>query len=188
MKGLNDGMNLRVRQGKYLSDPFEISRVVKQGCVHAPVLLNIYVQCITRLLSAMIDERHLLTMNYRTDHSLFDLRKLQAKTKISKSNILELQYVDNCALVSDSSESLKRVLYQMTSLYRKLGLSIKVQKTEYMRFTPQLLANFSGLSIDGSALKEVDCFKYLGSNISANAIFATKTTSVSARLLVHLED
>ena len=41
IRGLHDGMILRIRYGGDLSESFEVSRSVKQGCVLAPVLFNI---------------------------------------------------------------------------------------------------------------------------------------------------
>ena len=168
IRELHDGMTVRVRSGGELSEPFEVSRGVKQGCVLAPVLFNIYVQCITRLLAASIDDENIIKLNYRTDRSLFDLSKLKAKTKITQSSLLELQYADDCAFVADSAENLQRILTHSAEFYRKLGLSINIGKTEYMKYNscpPTEPVNFS---IEGEALKEVSCFKYLGSNISAD--------------------
>ena len=42
---LHDGMSLKIRIGGELSEPFVVSRGVKQGCVLAPVLFNTYVHC-----------------------------------------------------------------------------------------------------------------------------------------------
>ena len=38
-------------------------------------------------------------INYRTDN-LFDLRKLKIKTKVTQTSFSELQYADDCALLS----------------------------------------------------------------------------------------
>ena len=168
IRGLHDGMRLRVRYGGDVSEPFEVSRGVKQGCVLAPVLFNIYVQCITRLLSAVLDRGNLISLNYRTDRSLFDLQKLKAKTKISQTNLLELQYADDCALVADSAENLQRILDEVSALYTRLGLKINVQKTDYMHYISEAQITSPNLTIDGSTLKKVECFRYLGSNISSN--------------------
>ena len=168
VRGLHDGMKLQVRYGGDVSEPFAVSRGVKQGCVLAPVLFNIYVQCVTRMLSALLDRDHLITLNYRTDRSLFDLQKLKAKTKISQTNLLELQYADDCALVADSAQNLQDVLNSVSRLYTRLGLKINVQKTKYIQYTSGPQDSSPTLSIEGSVLKKVDCFRYLGSNISSS--------------------
>ena len=103
-----------------------LTRGIKQGCVLAPVLFNIYVQCITQLLAASLDEQSLKTLHYRMDRSLFNIRKLNAKPKISITRLLEFQYADDCALVADSPENLQAVLNCIDALCRKMGLSINV--------------------------------------------------------------
>ena len=168
IRGLHDGMRLRVRYGGDVSEPFVVSRGVKQGCVLAPVLFNIYVQCITRLLSTVLDRGSLISLNYRTDRSLFDLQKLKAKTKVSQTNLPELLYTDDFALVADSAENLQHVLDEMSALYTRLGLKINVQKTDYMLYSSVAQDTSPVLTIDGSTLKKVECFRYLGSNISSN--------------------
>ena len=134
VRELHDGMKVSVRYGGDLSEAFEVARGVKQGCVLAPVLFNLYLQCVTRLLAASLDSRNLIHLNYRTDRSLFNLRKLKAKKKISQTELLELQYADDCALVADSVEKLQLVLVRIDELYRKLGLNINVHKTELMKY------------------------------------------------------
>ena len=158
---MHDGMTVRVRYGGELSEPFEVSKGVKQGCVLAPVLFNIYIQCITRLLARSLNEEDKIHLNYRTDRNLFDLKKLKAKTKVSTTYLLELQYADDCAFVADSAEGLQRVLTRSAELYKKLGLKINIQKTEYMKHTVTPVEDLPPLSIDGEPLKEVLSFKYL---------------------------
>ena len=119
----------------------------------------------THLVSAVIEQKHIVSINYRTDRSLFDLQKLKAKIKISRTSLLELQYPDDCAIVADSTESTQ--LDHMSELYRRLGLSINVQKTDYHQSISQPQVSTSTFNIDGSTLKKFDCFRYLGSNISA---------------------
>ena len=47
---LQDGMEARLKVGSLKSEPFSVSRGVKQGCTLAPILFNVYVSCITKLL------------------------------------------------------------------------------------------------------------------------------------------
>ena len=89
---LHDGMGARVKVGNLESEPFQVSRGVKQGCTLAPVLFNLYVSYITRLLAAQVGPECGININYRMDRSLFDLQKLKARTKIQSTWFLELQY------------------------------------------------------------------------------------------------
>ena len=169
LESLHTGMTARIKVGEDLSEPFVVSRGVKQGCVLAPVLFNIYVQCITHLLSKALDEDLKIGLNYRTDRNLFDVKKLKAKTKIQQTKLLELQYADDCALVADSPEVLQTVLTYVSKFYRKMGLNINIGKTEFMQFSPPHVPRSStAVTIDSTPLKQVESFKYLGSHISSN--------------------
>ena len=87
IREFHEGMKLQVRYEGHVSEASELSRGVKQGCVLAPVLFNISVQCITRMLSALLDRDRLISLIFCTDRSLFDLQKLKAKTKVSQTNL-----------------------------------------------------------------------------------------------------
>ena len=169
LESLHNGMTARIKIGEDLSEPFAVTRGVKQGCVLAPVIFNIYVQCVTHLLSKALDEDLKITLNYRTDRNLFDAKKLKAKTKIQQTSLLELQYADDCALVADSPKVLQTVLTFVTQFYRKLGLNINIGKTEVMELTtPHITRSPNIMEINGTPLKVVPTFKYLGSHISSN--------------------
>ena len=168
IRSLHDGMRASIRVGDEISDPFEVSRGVKQGCVLAPVLFNLYVRCITFLLAQTLDKDRQITLNYRTDRNLFDYKKLKARTKISQTQLLELQYADDCAMVADSPESLQVALSHTSEFYAKLGLKINIGKTELIQYSPTPCQNPATLQIDDTPLKNVDSFKYLGSYIAAN--------------------
>ena len=64
------------------SEPFSISNGVKQECVLAPVLFNLF---FTYLLNhATRDLEQEVYLRYRLDGSLFDLRRLTTETKTEK--------------------------------------------------------------------------------------------------------
>ncbi|XP_076043764.1 uncharacterized protein LOC143026867 [Oratosquilla oratoria] len=61
------------------SDRFHISNGVKQGCVFAPVLFNLF---FTQVLRHIVRDLDLgVYIKYRLGGSLIDLRRLAAKTK-----------------------------------------------------------------------------------------------------------
>ena len=108
MREIHDGTIVKVRYGGELLEPFEVSRGVK-----------VHLSC-------------------QTDRNLFDPKKLKAKTKLSKSNLLELQDAIECAVVADSADGLQRVL---TRKRKELGFQINTQKIYHVaseRFLPTL--------------------------------------------------
>ena len=89
---------------------------------------------------------------------------------MKRTDLLELQYADDCVMVADSLDSLQHVLSLTSAFYQKLGLSINVSKTEFIEYLPTTQHSPSVLQISGSHLKQVGTFKYLGSHISANGL------------------
>ena len=50
------------------------------------------------------------------DRSLFNLQKLKAHTKIRKSWFLELQYADDCAILSHTPQGLQEAMSSVAEL------------------------------------------------------------------------
>lgn len=81
-----------------LSDPFPIQNGVKQGCVLAPTLFNIFVASVFSI--AVRNTTEGCSIVYRFDRQLFNLQCLQARTKVSKALLRDLQYADDCGAVA----------------------------------------------------------------------------------------
>ena len=79
------------------SDLFSIYNGVKQGCVLAPVLFNLYFACVLRQAVGNMDKG--VYVHFYYDGSIFDLRRLSAKTKTLNSLIQEALFADDCALM-----------------------------------------------------------------------------------------
>ena len=93
----HDNMKGQVFSSGAYTNSFGISNVVKQGCVLAPVLFNLF---FAQVLHHAVQNKNLrVYIRYRTDGSLFDLRRLSAKTKTKEKLILEALFADDCALV-----------------------------------------------------------------------------------------
>lgn len=132
LRQFHDGMMARVAIGEHESEPFSVSTGVRQGAVAASVLFNLLLVCVITLLKRTIEEEHGVTVDFRLDGNLFNIRQFKAKTKLTSERILELQYADDCALVAHTPRALQAVLTAIESAYRKMGLSINVQKTEVL--------------------------------------------------------
>ena len=147
------------------SDPFFISSGVKQGCVLAPVLLNLFFTCVLRQAIGNMDEG--VYVRFRYDGSIFDLRRLSAKTKTLNSLIQEALFADDCALMAHRSGDLQAMLNSFSDASKQFGLTISLGKTEvFFQHAPNSVAPQSAVSIDDVELKVVNSFKYLGSMIS----------------------
>ena len=92
----HDGMQARVQDNGAYSEPFHVGNGVKQRCVLAPTLFSM-------MFSAMLtDAFHSgemgIDLRYRTDGKLFNLRRLQAKTRVQIITVCDFLFADDCAL------------------------------------------------------------------------------------------
>ena len=91
------------------------------------------------------------------------LEEAQAEIKISRRNINNLRYADDTTLMAESEEELKSLLMKVKEESEKVGLKLRIQKTNIMA---------SGLitpwEIDGETVETVSDFIFLGSKITAD--------------------
>ena len=86
----HDGMQARVQNDGDFPEPFEVTKnEVKQVCVMAPTLLSMMFSA--RLMDAFQDNDTGFLFRYRFDGNFFNLRRLQAKTKV---HLLYADYID----------------------------------------------------------------------------------------------
>lgn len=165
----HEGMVARVTLGGQESEPFRVSTGVRQDCVLAPVLFNIFLMCVTSLLHKELQKNSGVTVNFRLDGNLFNIRRLQATTKATPCHILELQYSDDCAIVAHTPEDLQCTLSAIAAAYKRMGLSVNIPKTEVLsQWNTSAPSQPPQFTIHGNTLPTVTQFKYLGSILSQN--------------------
>ncbi|KAK3880648.1 hypothetical protein Pcinc_014891 [Petrolisthes cinctipes] len=128
------------------------------------VLLNTArsVLAVSNIAKQQIDPADGVRLSYRLDGNLFNIRRLQAKTRVTEEAIHELQYADDTAIIGSSHEGLQRTINAVTNAYTRSGLAININKTEVlsMHEHPREPVEFS---INQQPLKNVQEFTYLGS-------------------------
>ena len=92
LRQLHEGQQGQVKHNGSLLDSFPISNGVKQGCVLAPTLFSIFISIMLR--EAKEDLPDGIYIRFRTDGSLFNLRRLLARTKTIEELITELLFAD----------------------------------------------------------------------------------------------
>ena len=174
----HDDMTGEVLSDGEPSESFCISNGVKQGCVLAPVLFNLF---FTQVLLHAVEDLDLgVYIRYRLDGSLFDLRRLTAKTKTMERLITEALFADDCALMAHQENHLQTIVDKFSEASKMFGLTISLGKTEVLlQPAPDSDPQPPCITINGTQLKNVDSFKYLGSTISSDS---TLDKEIAARI------
>jgi len=165
LKALHDGARVRVIGGGGKSDPFEVCTGVRQGCVIAPVIFNLFLAAVMLAAKQRIKPEDCISLTYRLDGNLFNLRRLKAHTRVTQEDILELQYADDAAVTGSTAAGLQRNLNTLDDTYTRAGLLINCGKTEAMDLG-RPGTEPAAFSIKDTALKSVPAFTYLGSVLS----------------------
>ena len=167
VRQFHDGMQARVQDNGTFIEPFSVSSGVKQGCILTPTLFSIRFSAM--LTDAFGNGDVGINIKYHTDGQLFNLRRLQAKTKVQSITIRDFLFADDCDLNASTVEDMQKSVDKFSSAYSNFGLTISTKKTEVLHQpAPGNLYIAPNITVDGQSLASVDKFRYLGSIISQN--------------------
>ena len=127
---LHDGMLPQVLNDGQSSDAFLVTNGVKQGCMPTPTLLSILFTAI--LLDAFSENKDSIKLCFCSDGNLFNLRRLQAQTKVKITSACDLLFADDCALNASSKAGLQHSMNKFLSACNAFGLTISTQKMQVM--------------------------------------------------------
>ena len=178
IKALHENTCAAVRSYGKISDQFSVSVCVKQGCVLAPILFNLFFDAVIRI--AINDHRPGvgLSLSYLLDADLVGNRKKLT----SEVSVSDLEYADDMALVSDSYDGLTTLLESLDSKCRHMGLTINCKKTKLLAVLPDADAQPPApilLHAESDPIEVVPSFQYLGSTVSSDC---TSIVEVSSRI------
>ena len=142
--------NVKVRSPDGDTDYFDIVAGVLQGGMLAPYL---FIICLDYILRTLID-------NIRENG--FELTKKRSRRYPAKT-ITDADYADDIALWANTPNQAETLLHSLERAAAGIGLHVNAHKTEFMCFNQK--GDIS--TLDGTSLKLVDKFTYLGSSVSS---------------------
>ena len=135
----------------------------------APLLFTLVFS--TMLNDAFHDNDLGSLIRFRTDGNVFNLRRLNSKTRNSKVLIRDIPFADDCALLAHTVDDIQAITNAFARSAPRFGLAISLKKTEVI-YQPKPGADYTDptITIGNNPLTVTDKFTYLGSTISQNAL------------------
>ena len=124
VRQFHDGMHVRVQDNKESSVAFPITNEVKQGWVLASTLFSIVFSVM--LFEAFSSSDTGIDIRYCTDRSVFNFRRLQAKTKVKTDIVNKFLFANNCAL--NATTKAKNSVDKFSIASDNFGLTISKKK------------------------------------------------------------
>ena len=147
---LKRNTKVKVRSPDGDTEYFDIVAGVLQGDTLAPYLFIICLDYVLRTSIDNIREKGFVLTKKRS-------RRYPAKT------ITDADYADDIALLANTPNQAETLEHRLERAAAGIGLHVNAQKTEFMCFNQK--GDIS--TLDGTSLKLVDKFTYLGSNVSS---------------------
>ena len=133
-----------VRVNGQLSEWFEVSCGLKQGCLLSPVLFAIFL-----------------------DDLIKDIKSLNTGVNIDGGRLCILAYADDIVLVANTAEELQNMLNVLSTWCKNNDMVVNVNKTNilHLRKPSKQKTNYTFVT-DGDTLEIVTQYRYLGFNMN----------------------
>ncbi len=173
IKRLHDGMKVFARVDGDLTEPFDVSNGLRQGCVLAPVLFDMFSCAMIDYWRRLLKER--TTFEPIRLYSLLDgpfPAEGGCGHRLSGAVVnefFEFQFADDAALVHDSEEGLRLMVDLFMEMAQAWGMKVSLDKTKIMAINPTTpLTPFVYGPTEHDTIKVVQEFVYLGTNLAVS--------------------
>ena len=137
--------------GNDASECLQVNVGLRQGCVMPPWLFNVYMDGVVREVNVRVLGK--------------GLELLSANG--GRFEINQLLFADDTTLVADS-EKLCRLVSEFGRVCERRNLRVNVGKSKIMRCSRYGNGDRMHVILNGEPLEEVDCIKYLGSQVATD--------------------
>ena len=161
LRSLHEASHAHVVHWSGLSESFPVEAGVRQGCVVAQSIFNLFVAAVTSVCMRDTRVEGSINISYRLDGSLFNLNLLKTKTYTRETSIIYLQYADDSALVGAPGEGLQRTLNCVARIYERSGLKTNTKTQVFSQL--QHLRIISKIKVSERKLEDVQQCRYLWS-------------------------
>lgn len=134
-------MRSAIKQGKNISEPFSVTKGLRQGCCLSPTLFKIYI-------SKVLEHWRRTVSGMGID--------------IDDSCLTTLLFADDQIIIANDENDADYMFRKLQAEYKKWGLNINMTKTEYLKIGDDQ----EDPELEIRNLKRTSEFKYLGSIIS----------------------
>ena len=160
VRQFHDGMLARVQTDGKFSDPFPVTSGVKHDCVLAPTLFSMMSSAM--LTAAFHDNDNGIHIRYRFDGKLFNLRRLQAKSKMQTEVLDEFLFAEDMAMGAPTEEKMQKGIDQVSDSCDSYDLTISIKKTEVVcQPAPGKPYKEPTITVKDQRLQVIDKFTYL---------------------------
>jgi hypothetical protein len=174
--GLHECNQAAVRLNGTLGSWFDVARGVRQGCVLAPLLFNVFIDFVAR--KAMQDtlqadpECGIHFAYTRNGQEWLDAER--AGEPMSMRRVAMLLYADDMVLMCRTREGLQRFLSVLDATCTSMGMAVNAGKTKVLCMS---WSDEQGeFHVSGGSVDKVDQFKYLGSHVHRSGSLDTEVT------------
>ena len=159
IRSYHEGMQAGVRVGSSVNDGFEVWNGLRQGCMMAPTLLNIY-------FNAMMGRWHIQSVEAGVPILYKHGRKLvgdrTAKFRLLKAQVTESQFADNLTLYAVTRIAFESFSKSFVKVASYFGLTVSLPKAEGVAVGATVSeVDVSPVVVEGVEIEMVEAFTHL---------------------------
>ena len=179
IRSFHDGMQAGVRVGNTVTDNFEVRNGLRQGCMMAPVLFNVYFNVMVAWWRSQSGEAGVPIL-YQHGRKLVGDRT--AKSRSLKVHVTESQFADDLAMYTVTRTAFVSAGERFVRLASCFGLAVSLPKTKGLAVGSALSEDdVSPVLVDGGEIEMVEEFTYPGSKLSCDGEISPEVSCRIAR-------